>query len=187
MKRALGYVIHIKCWTVKTRETTDICHSSTGKNVWQGFKKAEHWSRDQNRFRQKSLKACNAELGGACTCLLNDPQMKHTLSRGFGGSPPEILWLLVCKWCIPVPFLVTVLQYLYPLQNFLFRFTPISRMDLGAGKKSQIRLKSENFDPCKGLPDTLSGALEIIFAITVSKPHIQSPFLNTHVAYSRNY
>ena len=31
---------------------------------------------------------------------------------------------------------------------FLFRFALMSRMVLGVGKKSEIRLKSENYDPC---------------------------------------
>ncbi len=69
--------------------------------------------RDQNGFRPKSLHARNAELGDVCMCLLNGPQMKHTLARvglgvlffGFWGR----------KQCIPVPFWVTVLQYPYPL------------------------------------------------------------------------
>ncbi len=37
-----------------------------------------------NRFRPKSMEACNAELGGVWTCLLNEPQMKVTVPRGGG-------------------------------------------------------------------------------------------------------
>ena len=48
-------------------------------------------------------------LGSVCKCLLNEPQRKHPLLRGvffgFWGR----------KWCIPVSFWVTVLQYPYPL------------------------------------------------------------------------
>ena len=44
--------------------------------------------------------------------------------------------------CTPIPLTP-------PLQkNYLFRFTLISRIFPGVGKKSEIRLKSENFDPC---------------------------------------
>ncbi len=48
--------------------------------------------------------------------------------------------------CTPIP-LPPPLQKGF--QGFLFRFTLISRMVLGVGKKSEIRPKSENFDPCK--------------------------------------
>ncbi len=46
-------------------------------------------------------------------------------------------------------FWVILHQYPYPqpLRKFLFRFTLISRMVLGVGKKSEIRLKSEDSVP----------------------------------------
>ena len=49
-----------------------------------------HLLGDQNGFRIKSLKARHAELGNVYTCLLNEPQMKHPLSGGSGGLPPEM-------------------------------------------------------------------------------------------------
>ncbi len=108
--------------------------------------------RDQNGVRPKSLKECNGEHGGVYTCLLNEPQMRHSLPGGLGVLPQNFFGFWGHRWCIPVPVWVTVLQYAYipsPLQNnFLFRFTLISRMVPGVGKKSEIRLKSENFDPC---------------------------------------
>ena len=97
--------------------------------------------RDQNGFRPKSLKARNAELGGVCMCLLNEPKMEHPLLREPGGPPPECSWLLgsqmahssaILGHCTPIPA---------PLKKNLFTFTLISRMVLGVGKKS------ENFDP----------------------------------------
>ncbi len=108
-------------------------------------------SRDQNGFWPKSLRACNAELGGVCTCMLNEPQMKHPLRRGVWGSSPRSFWLLASQMvhssailghCTPIPLSP-------PLQKiFLFRFTLISRIVLGVRKKSEIRLKSENYYPC---------------------------------------
>ncbi len=70
--------------------------------------------RDQNGFRPKSLKGRNAKLGGVCTCLLNEPQMKHTLPGGSVHTcpPPEIFWLLwsqmvhssaILGHCTPIP------------------------------------------------------------------------------------
>ena len=61
------------------------------------------------------------------------------------------------KLCIPMLFWVILPQYPYPhpLKN-LFRFTLISRMILGLGKKSEIRLKSEDSVPwrrCGGEQD----------------------------------
>ncbi len=100
--------------------------------------------RDQNGFRSKSLKARNAKLGGIYACLLNEPQMKTLFQGGSGGAPPENLWLLgsqmvhssaILGHCTPIPLPP-------PLQKkILFRFTLISRMVLGVGKKS------ENFYP----------------------------------------
>ncbi len=67
---------------------------------------------DQNGFRPKSLKVCSAELRNICKSLLNEPEMKHNLSEGSGGPPPEILWLLgsqmvhssaILSQCIPIP------------------------------------------------------------------------------------
>ncbi len=107
--------------------------------------------RDQNGFRPKSLKARNAELGGLCTFLLNEFQMKHPLSRGvWGAFPQKCFGLWGRKWSIPVPFgsLYSNTPTPSPSKHFLFRFTLISRMVLAVGKKSEIRLKSENFDPC---------------------------------------
>ncbi len=78
--------------------------------------------------------------------------MKHPLSGGSGGPPPEIFWLLglqmvhssaILSQCTPIPLPPPVKK------NVLFRFTLISRMVLGVGKRSEIRLKSENFDPCQ--------------------------------------
>ena len=113
--------------------------------------KSIHLNRDQNGFWQKSLKARNAELVNVCKCFLNEPCMKHPLSGGSGGPPPEIFWLLwsqivhssaILGHCTPIPLPP-------PLQKkFLFRFTLISRMVRRVGKKSEIRLKSEIFDPC---------------------------------------
>ncbi len=61
---------------------------------------------------------------------------------GLGVLPQKCSSFWGRKWCIPVPFWVTVLQLPYPLpKKFLFRFTLISGMVLGVGKKS------ENFDP----------------------------------------
>ncbi len=47
-------------------------------------------------------------------------------------------------------FGVILPKYPYPhlLKNVLFRFKLISRMVLGGGKKSEIRLKSEDSVPC---------------------------------------
>ena len=60
----------------------------------------------------------------------------------------EKQWLGVFEM---VPFWVTVLQYPYRLpfkKKIVFKFTLISRMAMWVEKKSKIRLKSENFDPC---------------------------------------
>ena len=67
---------------------------------------------------------------------------------GVQGKAPEssgIFWQLSGSSHSPKPLQTT------PPQNFLFRFTLISRMVQGVGKKSEIRLKSEDFDP-KTLP-----------------------------------
>ncbi len=108
-------------------------------------------SRDQNGFPPKGLKAHNAELGIVCAWFLNGPQMKDPLSGESGGPPPEICWLLQSQ----LVHSSAIFGSLYsnsptpsPSKNFLFRFTLISRMVLGVWKKSEIRLKSENFDPC---------------------------------------
>ena len=100
--------------------------------------------RDQNGFRPKSLKARNSGLGGVCTCMLNGPQMKRRLPRGVWGLVSRVaIGAFQCHFGslysnTPTPS---------PLKKILFRFTLISRMVLGVGKKSEIRLKSENFDP----------------------------------------
>ena len=70
--------------------------------------------------------------------------------KGGRGVLPRFFWLLgsqmvhssaILGHCTPIPLPP-------PLQkNVLSRFTLISRMVLGVGKKSEIRLKSENFDP----------------------------------------
>ncbi len=93
----------------------------------------------------KRLKARIAKLGSVWTCLLSQPQRKHP-----GGAPSEFFCLLgsqmmhssaILGHCAPIPLPP-------PLQiNFLSRFTLTPRMVLGVGKKSEIRLKSENFDP----------------------------------------
>ncbi len=107
-----------------------------------------------SRFRPKSLKVRNTELGGVYTCLLNEAQRKHALSGGSGGSPPENVWSLgsqmvhssgILGHCTPIPLPP-------PLQkNVLFRFTLISRMAQGVGKNSEIRLKSEDSVPWASL------------------------------------
>ncbi len=109
--------------------------------------------RDQNGFRPKSLKACDAALSSVCTiaCLLNEPQMHDLLLQGgLGDPPPEIFWLLGSKIVTSSAILghCTQIALPPPLQtNFLLRFTLISRMVPGVWKRSEIRLKSENFDP----------------------------------------
>ncbi len=79
-----------------------------------------------------------------------NPKWNILFQGGCGGPPPEIFWLprsqmvhsgAILGHCTPIPVPP-------PLQKkILFRFTLISRMVLGVGKKSEIRLKSENFDP----------------------------------------
>ncbi len=49
--------------------------------------------KDQNGFRPKSLKACNAELAGVCTCFLNEPEWNILFQGGSGGPPPEFFFL----------------------------------------------------------------------------------------------
>ncbi len=73
-----------------------------------------------------------------------NPKLNLLFQGGLGGPPPEIFGFWGRKWCISVPFWVTVFQYPYPplQKKILFRYTLISRMVLGDGKKS------ENFDPC---------------------------------------
>ncbi len=55
------------------------------------------------------------------------------------------------EWCIPMLFLGHFTKIPIPPspKKILFRFTLISRMDMGVGKKSEIRLKSEGSVPCK--------------------------------------
>ena len=99
----------------------------------------------------KSLKVRNGELGGVCMCLLNEPQMKHPLSGGPGNFLQKFFGFWGRKWCISSAILghCAPIPLPPPLQkNFLSRFTMISRMVLEVGKKSEIRLKTENFDPC---------------------------------------
>ncbi len=60
----------------------------------------------------KSLKARNAEPGGVWTCLLIEPQMKQ---GGSGVLTQKFFGFWGRKWCIPVPFWVTIFQCPYPL------------------------------------------------------------------------
>ncbi len=115
-------------------------------NKSEGLESLNFKLRDQNGFRRKSLKACSTEIiVNVCMCLLNEPHMKYPLLGGLGVLPRKFFGFWGCKWCILVPLWVTVLQYPYPLpfkKKILFRLTLISRMFLGVGKKSEIRLKS---------------------------------------------
>ena len=83
-------------------------------------------TRDQNGFRPKSLKARNDELSGVCPRLLNEPQMKHPLSRVVWGSSPRNFWLLgsqmvhssaIFGHCTPIP-LPPRLQFFFSLQIY---------------------------------------------------------------------
>ena len=70
---------------------------------------------------------------------------------GSGGPPPEIFWLLgsqmvhssaILGQCTPIP-LPPPLQKTFSLQIY----TDLKNGP-GSWKKSEIRFKSENFDPC---------------------------------------
>ncbi len=69
---------------------------------------------------------------------------------GCGGPPPENFWIrgpqmvhsnAFLGHCTPIPIPPPLIK------KILFRFTLISRMVLGGGKKSEIRLKSEDSVP----------------------------------------
>ena len=72
------------------------------------------------------------------------------MQGGLGVLPQELFDIRDFKGCILVLLWVALIKYPYPqpLQKIIIRFTLISRKVLGAGKKSEIRLKSEDFDPC---------------------------------------
>ncbi len=82
-----------------------------------------------------------------------NPKWNILFQGGSGGGPPPeiILASEVANGAFQCHFgsLYSNTSTPSPLKKILFRFTLISRMVLGVGKKSEIRLKSENFDPCK--------------------------------------
>ena len=79
-----------------------------------------------------------------------EPRRIWSVLGGSGGPPPENFWISGPQVEYSYVFLVNLPQYPYPypLKKILFRFTLISRMVLGVGKKSEIRLKSEDSVPC---------------------------------------
>ncbi len=80
---------------------------------------------------------------------LNEPQMKYHLPRGvWWSSPKNLLASVVPNGAFQCHFGSLYSNTPTPSPSNLFRFILISRMDLGVGKKSEIKLKSENFDPC---------------------------------------
>ncbi len=137
------FVCKIVCWPMVISLYLVCMHPN-----WELCEVSPSYFRDQNGFWPKGLKVHSAALCNVCTCLLNERlrTWNETSSFGevWGSSPRNFLasWVangaFQCAFGLPPP-----LQ-----KNFLFRFTLISRMVLGVGKRSEIRLKSENFDPC---------------------------------------
>ncbi len=104
-------------------------------------------------FGQKVWKARNAKLGGRCTGIVKGRVESMFFCRGvWGTSPRKCLKSKAVSGafqCFLGHFSPIPIPPPLPLKIFLFWFTLISRMVLGDGKKSEIRLKSEDSVPWK--------------------------------------
>ncbi len=119
-------------------------------------------TRDQNANVEKRLKSVCAFARvvacAQCMCttgprgLGNHPGSSGVQGQcpwwGPGGEAPGSCWVFwKIEWLKPLPQAPLDPYPHTPLKNFLFRFTLISRMVLGVGKKTEISLKTEDFDP----------------------------------------
>ncbi len=118
----------------------------TGNN---GFRKVAFLLKKCVRQGSEQVLAKKSEEG--CTQIVKGTQKDMVSRRGVWGPPLENFWISGLQMEL---FWVNLPQYPYPypLKKILFRFTLILRMVLGVGKKSEIRLKSEDSVPCKGGP-----------------------------------
>ena len=97
----------------------------------------------------KKSEKCVIGSAGDSRGLLKELWRVWSLEGGSGGAPPENLWSLGPHVVHSNAFWVILPQYPYPQphKKFLSRFTLISRMVLGVGKKVWNQTKVWRFCP----------------------------------------